>query len=360
MMRSPLRPVLATHGARFGLRDDTEIVLDFGDVPAEYRAIRAAAGLLDLSYRRKLSVTGADRTGFLQGMLSNDVRRLGPGQGCLAAFLTVQGRVVATPRVYVRAEDVMLDVEPETAARLKEGLLAHVVADDVEIEDITASIATVAVQGPNADAVLAAATGSPPAFARELDHGLCVVGGHEVTVARVREMGELGFELFVQAAVAGEVWRRVLESAGALGLRPAGGTAAEICRVEAGRPRDGVDMDPSRLLLEVGLDEAISSTKGCYLGQEVVERGTARGQVNRRLVGLRVLDETVPAPGARVEATGREVGVVTSAVRSPALGRPVAMAYVRREHLAPGTRLTVEVPGGTAVAEVCPLPFYGG
>jgi folate-binding protein YgfZ len=360
MITSPLRPVLATHGARFGVRDDTEVVLDFGDVSVEYRAIRAAAGLFDLSYRRKLSVTGTDRTTFLQGMLSNDVRGLVPGQGCLAAFLTIQGRVVATPRVYVRADDVVLDVEPETAARLQGGLLAHVVADEVEIEDVTAGMATLAVQGPNSDAVLAAATGSPPVFARELDHRMCAVGGHEVTVARVREMGELGFELFVQATAAGEVWRLLLESGGVLGLRPVGGTAAEICRVEAGRPRDGVDMDPSRLLLEVGLDVAISSTKGCYIGQEVIERGTARGQVNRKLVGLRVLDETVPVPGARVEATGREVGVVTSAVRSPALGRPVAMAYIRREHLAPGTRLTVEVPGGTAAAEVCPLPFYGG
>lgn len=359
MMTSPLRSVLAAHGARFGLRGDAEIACDFGDVSAEYRAIRAAAGLLDLSYRRKMRVTGADRMSFLQGMLSNDVAALVPGQGCLAAFLTIQGRVVAVPRVYVRADHVLLDVEPETAAGLRDGLLAHVVADDVEIEDVTGEIATLSVQGPNADVVVAAATGSPATFTHELDHQVRAVGGHAVTLARVREAGELGFELFASVPAAGEVWQRVLQGGGVLGLRPVGSTAAEICRVEAGLPRDGVDMDPSRLLLEVGLDAAISSTKGCYLGQEVVERGTARGHVNRKLVGLRVLDEALPDPGARVEAGGQDVGVVTSAVRSPALGRPVAMAYIRREHLAPGTRLTVRVPGGTAAAEVSPLPFYG-
>jgi folate-binding protein YgfZ len=179
----------------------------------------------------------------------------------------------------------------------------------------------------------------------------------------VREAGELGYELFCPAAGGADVWDAVRAAGTPAGLEAVGWQALNVLRVEAGIPWYGIDMDPSRIVLEVGLDDAISTTKGCYLGQEVVERASARGHVNRRLTGLRMDTAVVPPPGATVRSDGRDVGVVTSAVDSPALGRPVALAYIRRELLSPGTRVEVGDPGSAGpvlTAEVTSLPFYGG
>lgn len=364
MWRSPLHDTLAAQGARFSVHGDSEIAQRFGDdMLGEYKAVRMAAGVLDLSYRRKLRVTGRDRTTFLQGMLSNDVAGLVGGQGCHATFLTVQGRVVATLRVYVHDDEMLLDAEPLAATGLSEGLDRHIIADDVELVDVTADYVTLSIQGPHADQVVRGTTGVVPAFVREFDHVRVNVAGYEVRCARVREAGELGYELFCPAAAGADVWNAVRAAGTPVGLDAVGWEALNVLRVEAGIPWYGVDMDPSRIVLEVGLDDAISTTKGCYLGQEVVERASARGHVNRRLTGLRMETGVVPTSGATVHAEGRDVGVVTSAVDSPALGRPIAMAYIRHELLSPGTRVEVGDPersGRVLTAEVTSLPFYGG
>lgn len=360
MWCSPLRQALASAGARFSTDSAREFVERFGDdVGAEYRAVREAAGLLDLSYRRKVVVAGSDRTAFLQGMLSNDVASLQPGQGCRAAFLTVQGRLVADLRLYARADTFLLDADPEAAAGLVPGLEKHLIADDVEMTDVTAETVTLSIQGPKADQVMRAVSDALPAMSRQFDHADITVTGEVVTVARVHDAAAFGYELFVPVTAGPEVWRAVLERGAPHGLRPVGRAAFEILRVEAGIPWYGVDMDASRLVLEVGLEDAVSTTKGCYLGQEVVERTSARGHVNRKLTGLRLAEGAVPARGAAIHVDGKDVGVVTSAVDSPALGRPIALGYVRREHLTPGTRVMVSVTGGEVVAEVTALPFHG-
>jgi folate-binding protein YgfZ len=360
MWRSPLHDELAAHGAHFAVYGDHEIPRSFGDdVLSEYKAVRMSAGALDLSYRRKLRVTGSDRAGFLHGMLSNDVTSLSSGQGCHAAFLTVQAHVVADLRVYVLDDAIVLDAEPAAAPGLRDGLERHIIADDVEITDVTASYVTLSVQGPHADQVIRAAVGDLPHFSRELDHVEAKVAGHAVRCVRVREAGELGYELLVPAENGRAVWRAVAEDGVRVGLRAVGREAFNVLRVEAGIPWYGLDMDESRIVLEVGLDDAISTTKGCYLGQEVVERASARGHVNRRLTGLRMEDRPIPAHGAEVRAEEKAIGVVTSAVDSPALGRPIAMAYIRRELLTPGTRVEVAGAGGPLTGYVTSLPFYG-
>jgi len=360
MWSSPFRPALVAAGARFGIYGSCEVAERFGDdILAEYRAVRTTAGLVDVSYRRKIRVRGEDRTSFLQGMLSNDVAGLGPGQGCHAAFLTVQGKVVADLRVYRLGDAVLLDVEPAAAAGLLDGLERHVVADDVELADVTAEVAALSIQGPRADQVIAAIVGEIEPLRRDLDVREVVVGGAEAMLVRVREAGEIGYELLLPAARATEMWELVVARGAPFGLLPVGHLAFNVLRIEAGIPWYGVDVDDTRLVLEAALDDAVSATKGCYLGQEVVERASARGHVNRRLIGLRILDSGVPRVGAIVRVEGKDVGTVTSAVESPALGRPVALAYVRREHLQPGARVTVDSTDGPTVAEVTPLPFYG-
>jgi glycine cleavage system T protein len=362
MWRSPLHGDLAAAGARFGPYGDCEVAATFGDdIAGEYQAVRTAAGLIDVSYRCKVRVTGGDRVTFLQGMLSNDVVRLQPGQGCHAAFLTVQGKVVADLRVYAFAEHLLLDVEPAGAPGLLQGLERHLVADDVELSDVSAELAALSIQGPRADQVVAAAVDGVADLdlERDLDFGEGMAAAARVVVARVREAGEIGYELFVPVTDAAAVWHRVLDCGRPFGLRPVGHAAFNVLRVEAGIPWYGTDIDESRLVLEAALESAVSTTKGCYLGQEVVERASARGHVNRRLVGLRVLRGGVPRKGAIVQVEGKEIGTVTSAVASPALGRPIALAYVRREHLTPGEQVSVVAEGEPAVAQVTPLPFIG-
>jgi folate-binding protein YgfZ len=271
--------------------------------------------------------------------------------------------VVADLRVYVLDDEILLDAEPAAATGLYEGLDRHIIADDVELADVTADYVTLSIQGPHADQVVRDVCGDMPAFAREFDHIGVVAGERDVRCARVREAGELGYEVFCQAADGANVWRAVLDAGTPVGVEAVGWEALNVLRVEAGIPWYGVDMDQSRIVLEVGLDDAVSTTKGCYLGQEVVERASARGHMNRRLTGLRIVEAVVPLPGATVHVEGRDVGVVTSAVDSPALGRPVALAYIRREWLSPGTRVGVGDPASSdspLTAEVTSLPFYGG
>jgi glycine cleavage system T protein len=337
-----------------------EVAERFGDdILAEYRCVRTAAGLIDVSYRRKIRVTGEDRASFLQGMLSNDVAGLGVGHGCHATFLTVQGKVVADPRVYKLRDCFLLDVEPAAAEGLMDGLERHVVADDVELRDVTRELAAVSIQGPRADQVVEALAGKSGAPERDLEVHEVVVAGAEAVLVRVRETGELGYELFLPGPRAGDAWAAIAARGKGFDLLPVGHAAFNVLRIEAGIPWYGMDVDDTRLVLEAGLEHAISTTKGCYLGQEVVERASARGHVNRRLIGLRILGAGVPQGGAIVRVEGKEVGAVTSAAESPALGRPIALAYVRREHLRPGTPVTVEAPAEPLRAEVTPLPFYG-
>ncbi len=360
MWSTPLKPALAAAGARFGMYGFCEVAERFGDdVLAEYRRVRTAAGLIDVSYRRKIRVSGEDRTSFLQGMLSNDVAALAPGEGCHAAFLTVQGKVVADPRVYNLQDHVLLDVEPAAADGLLGGLERHIVADDVELRDVTAELAAVSIQGPRADQVIEALAGKVGAFRRDLDVRDVTVGIAEAKLVRVRETGEIGYELLLPVASAVETWTLMISRGKAFDLLPVGHVAFNVLRLEAGIPWYGTDVDDTRLVLEAGLESAISATKGCYLGQEVVERASARGHVNRRLIGLRVLGGGVPQAGANVRIDGKDVGVVTSAVESPALGRPIALAYIRREHLQAGTHVRVDGLEEPALAEVTPLPFYG-
>ncbi len=354
---SPVRSLLAAWGARFRDAGGVEVAEAFSDVAAEHAALRGACGLIDRFDLATFRVTGDDRTTFLQGMLTNDVARLAPGQGCRAAFLTVQGRVVADPCVFVCEGEILLQCLPEAAPGLLDGLRRHLVADDVEIDDVTGDVATLSIQGPQAAGVVATILRTPITLAEEFDHQQMRLGEQRVRLLRVGEFGGPGFQLQCPTDRAAEAWRIVMDRGQPCGLVPVGAAAAEIRRVEVGIPRYGVDMDASRLVLEVGLRDAISATKGCYLGQEVVERGTARGHVNRKLTGLRLLADVVPPRGAAVLVDGVEVGTVTSAVDSPAAGCPVALAYVRREHLAPGGSICVRTPAGMVAAEIEPPPF---
>lgn len=355
-MKTALAAWHTAHGAV--LVDDRGIVLPqrFSDPVAEYWAVRERAGLLDLSFRTQVRVTGSDRVSFLQGMLTNDIKALTPGSGCAAALLTEQGRLVADLRVYALDTWFLLDVDVRVQASMLGTLSRFLVADDVELEDLHSQWVTLALQGPLATQILQACDIAPPG-PQEFRHREAEVAETAVRIVKASETGEEGYELLVPCLRAESVWTTLLQRGASWGLLPVGLTALNILRIEAGIPWYGIDMDQDRLVLEVGMAHAISFTKGCYLGQEVVERATARGHINRKLSGLRVQGNIPPVSGDKLYHGSHEVGWITSAVVSPRLGHPIALGYVRREYLSPGTQLRIDRHGTPMIAEVVALPF---
>ena len=320
----------------------------FGDdAVGEYAALRDGAALLDLGFRTVVQAVGPDRVTFLQGMLTNDVAGLGPGAGCPALLLTIQGRVTADVRVAALADALVLEVDVRARAAFIEALGSLIIADDVELLEPSAPLALVALDGGRATAVLPeAATLAPWA------HVEVQLAGAPVRVQRASEVHGPGFLLHVPAAAAPAVWDELVTR----GARPCGMEALEGRRVEVGVPRVGLDMDGGTLALEVPVEEALSATKGCYLGQEVVARGTARGHVNRRLVGL-TLEGVQPPPGAPLARDGKECGRLTSVAHSFGTGCLAALGLVRREYWEPGTELVVHHGDAVTRARVAALPL---
>lgn len=322
-----------------------------------YGALRGGAGLIDRTAARgRLRLSGADRRAYLQGLLTNDIAALRPGTGCEAAYLTAQGRMIADMRLFELGEALLVDMERHVTATVREKWETFVFSEDVTIEDRSEAVSQLGLYGPAAARILSEAPGGLTADvlgAMPL-HGniLANVDEGELVVVRSDAAGVDGFDLFLPVSAAAGLTVR-LAAAGAV---PVDDEAAEACRIEGGRPRFGIDMTTETIPLEAGLEaRAISQTKGCYVGQEVIIRVLHRGhgRVARRLVGMALDPGGVPDRGAVIRNGEREVGVVTSAVLSPALGRPIALGYVHRDFTAPGTPLDIEgVP-----AIVKSLPF---
>jgi folate-binding protein YgfZ len=232
------------------------------------------------------------------------------------------------------------------------------VADDVEIEDRSEQDASFGVHGPRAPEIVKAALPDCDLPRQELDHRTAMMAGATLLIVRTDWTGDSGFDIVTARTDAPRVWQAMLTVGEARGLRPAGMAAADILRLEAGRPRVDVDFDETRLVLEAALERGIHFSKGCYLGQEIVERASARGHVNKRLVGLRVEGSVPPQPDALIFAEGSEVGRVTSAAFSPHLGSAIALGYVKRAFANPGIRVSIDISSGSTPAEVATLPFY--
>jgi len=306
----------------------------YGDPEGEYRAIRTEAALVDLAYRDRLRVTGADRIDFLQGMLSNDIKALAEGRGCPALLLTEQGKVVGDLLVLRLPEAVLLEGMRSGTEASAAALGRYIVADDVEIDLVGETEHTIGLYGPAASGALERlGIDGPPAV--DWAFGSYDFLGTKVRIVRVPTPGRGGFVCHLARGAVTEWWSGFLRA----GVRPAGQRAFDAIRIESGVPWYGSDVTTETLALEAPFEAAISFRKGCYLGQEVVERVTARGRVNRRLVGLEVEGRNLPAVGDRLYAGDDEVGRLTSAAWSWRLRCPVALAYVGREHWEPGTVL---------------------
>lgn len=329
---------------------------------AAYEAARRHAAFVDRSSHGRIFVSGADRASYLQGLLTNDIMALKGGQGCYAAYLTAQGRMITDLWVYELGDVILLRVGGNvqdgrnTGAALLARLDALIFTEDVRLADAAEAFAQIAIVGPESASIVGGVLNWTTAALEGLEeHGNVRRdwNGRPVIVTRVTDLGEPGFELYVERRGPDEI-AEVLDVLRRRDVPELDARAAEAIRVEAGVPQFHRDMDEATIPLEAGIEStAISQTKGCYVGQEVIVRILHRGhgRVARRLVGLR-LGRTVP-PGTSVRSGGREIGHITSATFSPGLNQPIALAYLHRDFVEPGTQVSVE---GTS-AEVSSLPF---
>jgi tRNA-modifying protein YgfZ len=345
-----------------------------------YDAVRKTSGVRDRSDEGRLRVTGPDRAAWLQGLLTNDIAAVKPGGGCYAAYLTPQGRMISDVRVLERGDFMLLDVPAAQKAFVLERLTTFIIMEDVAVDDVTESLARVAVYGPGAAALLegvlkvddgtavASLAEHASTVAQFGDHAvhsaISVHSGHPthpVVIAGSRELGgdHAGFDVYCPAPLKEDLLRAL----SAAGAEPIADNAWHALRVEAGRPLFGVDMTTETIPLEAGIeDRAISFTKGCYVGQEIIIRVMHRGggRVARKLVGL------LPVAPASADATiavdtplfagEKSIGRITSAAWSPRAGQWIAMGYVQRDSAEPGTHVTIGQPGSGVEAVVHALP----
>ena len=321
-----------------------------------YQAARQRAAWIDRSARGRLVVNGKDRASYLQGLLTNDIAALSAGTGCYAAYLTPQGRMISDLWVYELGDLILLELPSvETKNTVLAKLDQFIFSEDVQLGDITDAFAQIGVIGPASSQVVGALLGENAAGLAALAEHACLRGsiaGGAAIVTRISDAGEPGFDVYVERARLAALTTGLA----AAGLIEVDTDTAEILRVEAGVAVFHRDMDEDTIPLEAGIEaRAINMNKGCYVGQEVIIRVLHRGhgRVAKKLAGLTIEGDAVPSGGAAITSGDREIGKITSAVRSPALDRPIALAYLHRDFLQAGTTVTV----GTANAVVTALPF---
>jgi folate-binding protein YgfZ len=345
-------------GANFTTRGDWEVPESFSGWEDEYRAANEAVIVSDRSYRGRVLVQGRDRVGFLHNMLSNDIKTLATGTGLRAAFLSQKGKLIADMIVYRREDSILLEMEPERVSRFVETLSRYIVSEDVELQDVSDRDVLISVEGPCASDFLSTFLDQPLPELAPYHFMQNVIDEEPVRLSAVRHGPGPGFDLAAPADHGVALVKRIISAGESVGMRLAGSRTIEIRRIEAGIPRFGVDMDESHLLLETGMDDAVSFDKGCYIGHEYVARLAHRGHLNRKIVGMRLEGGNVPSPGDDIIGRGRHVGQITSATHSPTLELPIALGYVHRDFFEPGTEVSIRLGDRVSPARIANLPFF--
>jgi folate-binding protein YgfZ len=323
---------------------------------SEYGVIRdGGAGLIDLSASRgRIRVSGSEATMFLNGLITNDVKTLAENRWMPAAFPTVQGRLIGAVRV-VRAKDsFFIDTDAESHEAVLKTVARFTLAGDFRVTDLTSETSLLTIQGKRALEVVKKLFGSsvsdlPRDGVVELEWE-----NTQLTIIRATHTGEDGFDVLIDSARAEQLEQALVNS----GAQPVGPEVFETLRIEAGIARFGRDMDDTNVVTETNLDDAVSYTKGCYVGQEIIVRIKHRGHVAKKLTGLRFQTDKRVEPGTLIKSVeGKEIGKVTSTAFSPKLQTTIGLGYVRYEYLTPGTTVTIDPEIQAIVAE---LPFIRG
>jgi len=345
-------------GAQFTEVNGQEAVADYGDLPGEHAALDESAGICDLSFRGRLCVLGADRVKFLNGQVTNNVKDLRTGEGCYAALVSAKGKIQSDLHIYILENEILLEFEPGLNEAVQQRLEKYIIAEDAQVADVSAHYGLWSVQGPKAAAVIKpwnfAISEKPNALAKIDDPAL----GEIYVMNRVRTRSA-GYDMFVPSAAMPAVASQLVTAATETGGRFCGWRALETARLEAGLPRFGADMDETNLASEALDTGAISYSKGCYIGQEVIARIRTYGQVAKALHGLRLPDNlpALPVKGDKLYLGDKEAGYITSATASPRLKANIALGYVRREANQTGTELLLQTPSAKVPVKIVELPF---
>ncbi len=330
----------------------------FTSLEAEYHALRTGVGLIDYSAQALIQVQGADRVSFLHNLLTNGIKRLTPGSGCQAALLTANAKLIAPLLVLADPDALWLLCDVERADIVYQALARYLFSEQVTLTNHERRYAVLALQGPQTMMVLPRLFTLPPSLLRPGDHAVLSVDGVSIRLIRQTLTGDPGVLCVLSAKDAPALWEWIKERGRSLGIALIGWDALNTTRIEAGIPWWGIDMDESHLLPETGLAAvAVSDSKGCYVGQEIIARMSTYGSANKKLVGLALQGEQVPNAADVIVRDGETLGMVTSACFSPARHLPIALGYVKRGAYTPGT--IVEIMYGTTrlAATVTTLPF---
>ena len=331
--------------------------LRFGDPQAEFAALRGACGVYDLGFRAKISLTGGDRVRWLNGMVTNNIRDLGEGQGVYAFLLNPQGHILGDMFAYNRGESITVDTDCAQAEKILATFDHYIIMDDVEVANLSGQLTALGVSGPKSREVLAAAGLAVPEM-RALQLESAIWHGEKCALVRGEDRGEdedeerLSHEVWLAPDSVCQFW----EALRAAGAAPVGSEALEMQRIVSGIPRYGVDIRERDLPQETEQARALNFNKGCYVGQEIVERIRSRGAVHRKFAGFMADGAGKISAGLKIAAGGKDVGEITSAasVRHGGRDKTVALGYIRREVGVPGREVTIG--DGKVTALVVQLP----
>ncbi|MGC2334024.1 MAG: aminomethyltransferase family protein [Candidatus Acidiferrales bacterium] len=342
-------PLIETHraaGARLAEYEGCVLPESFSDLEREYRAARESAALFDTNWHAIITLAGSDRVKYLHNISSNDIKSLAEGRGALALLLNPQGRILAELEVYRLAEKLLVLSHASQRERTVATLKKYVIGSQVQIEDLTEQLGSLGVEGPRAAEVVQRSCGVDVGALADFSIEEATIDAVPCCVLRRSHFGEAGAEIIAPRANLPALWQRLLAEVHAAGGEPVGMEAFHALRLEASVPWFPADFNDAMIPHEAALETThVSFTKGCYTGQEIVERVRSRGHVNRKRVRLRFSTAVPPDVGTKLLANGAEVGFVTSGAFSPMAGA-IGMGYVRREQFAPGS--VVEFDGGTA------------
>lgn len=353
---SPLREEHAHAGASTGVWFSTQLPADYGNFEQEYRQAGTIVAVVDTNFQFVAELTGPDRVRYLNAVTTANINDLQPGESAIGLLLNAQAHILAELRVLALADRLMVLSHAMVAGRTFATLDKFIIMDDATLADHSSEFGMLALVGPVAEKVTTELTGMEMGALAEGAHVEVHAGGIPCRVMRACSLGLRGVEWIVARNQLTALWRLLVDAADRHGGSRAGYRAIDALRLEEGLPWFGVDFDDRVIPQEAGIEQShISYTKGCYTGQEIVERVRSRGQVNRRLVGLAFEANAVPKPGEPLLSGSETVGRITSAAFSPRAGGPIGFGYLTREFHAPGSR--VQWQHGTA--EVIALPLAG-
>ena len=345
-METPLIEMHRAASAKLAEYEGCVLPESFSDVEREYRAAKESAALFDANWQAIFTLSGRDRVKYLHNISSNDIKALVEGRGTLALLLTPQGRILAELEVYALPEKLLVLTHASRREPTFATLKKYVIGSQVTIEDLTDQWGALGVAGPRAAEAMQQACGIAIGGSADFSVKEAAIDGAACLAVGRPEFGETGAEIIAPRAHLPGLWQKMLAEVRAMDGEPIGMAAFHALRLEAGVPWFPADFNDGMIPHEAAIETThISFNKGCYTGQEIVERVRSRGHVNRKRVPLKFSSAAPPAPGTKLLVGGAEVGFVTSSALSPTAGA-IGMGYVRREQLAPGT--VVELEGGSA------------